>query len=711
MTTAAKTTLTLDDIQKNVRQAVQTASNKKPTLIRGDFTCTLKPNEQAKVLDLVRQVSAVHTQDAYKLPKAEVILLDLQKLAGSSPEVVKQVKSTIEQMERERLKNLPDMLITLYQAKEWNVAFCTFVKNSLVAYRYVDYISKTYKTTIKVGTEFEMTYPITEIPDQEKLALMDSEDNLAFFTRYHGLKSTAGRSYLQRFIQDIEHQKDEQILEQELQILKNFSMSKTPAIRWVATILQRELEARLACRRSNASIHLLASSANISTFHEGASFDPNCADILQPNFSYFYPCVMLYNSVVDFSAGETSYLTNPKFHTALVGMSKICQLCEKEMSAVDERYRHLYQEYLQLSKKYSPDSPPDLLSTKTSLRHYHETGDATPAMLPTPLEFSSLRLDFGNPDTSPSHPPLPPAPAFKKEEGKADRNASTPSPSAAKKKKNRHKAREKRKAGESTPSPDPTKAKSAERTETPSSEEESPSPVPESTPRSSPVQFVQSFDPGDGKSNISYASIAASKSKVENKENKSHARSASPIFEGQLPSIIYAERITRWTTDPKAALVHLKHPPSDPDEAIWKHATSVVDCFVGTAFSRRAKWGSKHEGYYIQAVVEWQKPDGQKKKYAGFFRYGFDENNVLYHRDFGSKSNNELLDAISNDNLFYEEDFPPVQEAHKDFLSGGKPAEAIKLGGVSYIHNSDGTVTVHDKKYGLTIRLYKKGKF
>ncbi len=95
--------------------------------------------------------------------------------------------------------------------------------------------------------------------------------------------------------------------------------------------------------------------------------------------------------------------------------------------------------------------------------------------------------------------------------------------------------------------------------------------------------------------------------------------------------------------------------------------------------------------------------------HRGFFRATFNEKGELYHFDFGSKTNIQMADAIINNKMFNEEDFPALEAAHRDFVVKGQ-SEHYVFENILVKVNQISIAELHEPLYGLTIRLFSQGR-
>jgi hypothetical protein len=126
----------------------------------------------------------------------------------------------------------------------------------------------------------------------------------------------------------------------------------------------------------------------------------------------------------------------------------------------------------------------------------------------------------------------------------------------------------------------------------------------------------------------------------------------------------YHERVLAWFEDPSIPLSADKYRHLNPvlqEEITWKHRFSrLVDSFVGTEYCLQGQWQKKNTLYFIPAEIE---QDG--RTFRGGFQYAFLPDGTCYHRCWGEKSNDELIDQLMNQTIWNEIDFPPLEEALK----------------------------------------------
>ncbi len=661
------------------------AAKKKPWYLSQDFSLVQKPPKSAEEANKIAQELLKQVQPLFTISRSPKKLEDAvticHALVTQSPHLADQVKKTVAVLEQERLKELPASLSKLVQLKEVASLFSIYVRRAFPTIRFLNFVNETSRPGAVLkdehGNVVGTHHIATDISDEARLALMESPDGLAFVTMRERDKD------------DVEATKEY------FRALKNFSEQGSPSVRWFATRTLRSIDGSYEQFKFNQCAETIRDnvSGGPAFFCNPLNpyYDRGSGPFMQMNFPAFVPLISLYNKCESIDKIIKAYPSVKNFY-------KACQEAAIEMPKLDALYRSHYTDLLALSKKYDSDATPSLQATMPSLLEHAETGEISLYELPDPDTFASMNmLHLDGIDTAEFHPKMPPPPLGSenvKADGKEGEHSPPKEPETA-----------------AIAAPSQAKQKAKKRAQSEPAATASATATAAAVPEASPKQSVN-YEAADNKS-----SVPARSQRVESKENKKHASSSPSIYAGQLKTIQYADRVEEWDRDPKAALTRPEYsnlPANAVDEVIWKHATSVVDPFLGTAYSRKVKWKNKHTGYIIEADVVWTKKlaDGreQKKSFRGFFRYAFNEKGELYHRDFGEKTNYEILDAICRDKLFREEDFPTLEQSHQDFVKRGKPTRIAEVSENSCDPDAFGIITLQDKKYGLEIRIYRQGK-
>lgn len=139
------------------------------------------------------------------------------------------------------------------------------------------------------------------------------------------------------------------------------------------------------------------------------------------------------------------------------------------------------------------------------------------------------------------------------------------------------------------------------------------------------------------------------------------SRSSQVVDASSIYQIRYDQRVAQWFTDPSRALSTDKYRylgPKVQKKVEWVHAFSrVVDAFIGSEYCLKGAWKDRYVLVFIPAEIE---QNGQTTR--GGFQYAFLPNGTCYHRAWGEKSNNDLIDQIANQTLWNQVDFPPFEE-------------------------------------------------
>lgn len=642
------------------------SSKAKPCYLKNDFNIAYKSKQSAKVDELVKQVMQLFndSNNPERLTQAKDLFKVIGLITPFSEGLKAQVNEAIAVMEKNRLEQIPQELSTLVQLKEILQLFFEYMNHlgpGLEAEKFyaeeMEHIGVTADGNWRLRTKRKST-----LEDLQKL--IESSDGLAFATRFPSFVSECGQGKYDVSVKDLSAD--------DIQSLKTFIRHSSPATSELANWLYRFWKSSKGRREFSASMCLARDA--MFEFMKGNSSAGKFVISLLPTFE------QLATTRLSVKIDATNILTPSSLHF-FIKQHRQCQEIRGQLGNLHSCYQALCKEYADLRKKSgSTETEPELPTF--SLPSFLQKGGSEEARpLPTSTEFASVPLELVPLDLEPFlHPSAP---------RKADDKPATvaePKPSGG---------------SESSPKMDVSQM-------------------------SLGASDFPDWEKGDGKSSHSDGSSLQLQQKVESKrksveaparptrkrdDSKENETEVPSPFEGRVfpfATIQYADRVAEWETNPKDALKRPEYhdlPVEAQPEVVWKHATNVVDAFLGTAYCRQYKWKDKDLAYIIQAEVEWQ-----GKVYRGFFRYAFNEKGELYHRDFGIKSNFQMVDAICNSKQFGEEDFPTLQQAHQDYLAKGKPVSVVKLGTVPYKMNALGIVEVEDPKYGLKIRLFKHGK-
>lgn len=642
------------------------------------FQVVVKEKHAASVRLLVNQTwhlyKASHDPDKLNQAKAILDALEVQidptyRLTLYPQKTHRFIQIMKEEMEKERLGELPNFLSHLCHIKEY-----LQIEGESLQKEYSIVQARKHLNEVWIYSE--------QFLDGKEYATVKSKDPNFNKTLFNMFNSTEGLALLARFPQLIKVDFSKQeivgiqfnlISEEEIKVLQDFIHCSSDSTNHIARVLCKTWEIDQVFKKNN----LAGMVENLVKARKKADFEGNVDGVFEPFSKLIF------------------HLNHPKrgmqgLDDFFLRRHKINQIIRREINALHDIYANACKEYSDLQGIYFSELEPFQFPLKT-LPSLH---DDLISKLPSPEEFVSMVL-----------PELPP---FDKREFLEVYNNKEDSEIKLEKKEGVAIAQE---------APHQISKRKHKKYAILSS-------------KGSPV------DPGnldvadkcgrgksdsDGKSNnaLTYDALSVSAgAETVNSFRSSPPHSEAPekftFTRHNFPyeTIQLADRVSEWRENPDLALSRPEYAwiagRPNPDklryEITWKHDVRNVLLALGTEYSREYPW-KDGKCYILQAEII----DQYGTVHRGFFRATFNVKGELYHFDFGSKTNIQMADAIINNKMFNKEDFPTLEDAHRDFLAK-EQSESYICENVPITINQIGIVELHEETYDLTIRLFHQGR-
>lgn len=680
------TSLNLTVALQNANIVTETIHTGEQTRLYLNEAFDLVKKEQAtSIYELAKKTFELYRSSYHpdKLNIAKAILDALEKQIEPSPtaeKTYKFIQILKPQMEKERLKELPDFLTRVCRIKERLQMEGEFLQREILAMRGRKYMNQVWvKVNCDKTLEEGVTYNNYALKDIQLASIFfdmcNTTEGLAFIARFpHAFKVNPYTKEFEGINNSFFSPEENEALCIYINYFSDFPKQSTNQL---ASLFYETSQAKQNIQKAKEVDNALKQVFN-KTFNRGF------IESIFPSLNRLFNHLVKQDPNMD---PQSSIYVN-----SFASRYKINQELWEKMNDLHNIYAKACEEFLELRKKYFPGQAVHQWPFRTS----PSLPEELPRELPRSDEFLSM--------------PLPELPPFTKEEFLESKEDLIETSKTKLKKKKKAAAKTevhpqvfKRKPKKKAhPSPKvcseiPDVGDITERSKEGKSDSESDADRNDDdlSPVTAPLIPVT----------VALAPITAPT--IASKEPSTFIRRNFPYETLQL-----AKRVTEWRDNPSAALARpeyawiakSKEPQQARYEVTWKHDVRNVLPALGTEYSREYTW-KQGQCYVLQAEIV----DRDGCMHRGFFRATINDKGELYHFDFGSKTNILMIDAIINDKMFNEEDFPTLEAAHRDFVSKGQ-SECYLFENVSITVNQISIAELQEPRYGLTIRLFRQGR-